>query len=95
MAGATRKGDKSTGHDMCAPVALTTGSSDVLINGLSAGRVGDTYQSHGCLVHPGHSDTIISGSSTVFINGKPAARIGDSVSNGSSVGEGSTNVFIG
>jgi len=95
MPSATRLGDSNTGHDMCAPVPLVTASSDVLINGLGAGRVGDSYASHGCLVHPGHSDTISAGSSSVFINGRPAARVGDAVSIGGSVRDGSGDVIIG
>jgi len=67
----------------------------VSINGLGAGRVGDHYASHGCVVHPGHQDVIASGSGTVNINGRPAARVGDSVSIGGAVQDGSGNVFIG
>lgn len=95
MSSATRVGDMSTGHDMCAGTSLSTGSSSVLINGKGAGRVGDTYAPHGCLEHSTHSDRISSGSSSVFINGVPAARVGDSVSIGGSVASGSPNVFIG
>lgn len=95
MSNATRLGDKDTGHDACGPTALITASTDVFINGKGAGRVGDSYAAHGCVVHPSHSGTIASGSSTVFINGKPSGRIGDSVSCGGNVAEGSVNVFIG
>lgn len=92
---ATRRGDNCTGHDGCPAVPLVEASDDVIINGQGAGRVGDHYSSHGCIVHPGHQDVIAAGSSTVFINGKPAARVGDSVSIGGSVQDGSGNVFIG
>lgn len=95
MPAATRVTDLNTGHDLCPPVALATGSSDVIINGLSAGRLGDSYNPHGCINHPSHVGKISSGSSTVSINGKPAARIGDSVSCGGSVAQGSNNVIIG
>nr|DAG77000.1 MAG TPA: Baseplate wedge protein [Caudoviricetes sp.] len=95
MSQATRLGDKDTGHDACPPTGLITASSDVLINGMGAARVGDIYAPHGCSVHAAHSGAISSGSSTVFINGKPAARVGDSVSCGGAVAEGSPNVFIG
>ena len=77
---ATRQGDCCTGHDACPPAPLVEYSSDVKINGLGAGRVGDHYASHG---------------SSVFINGRPAARIGDAVSIGGSVQDGSGDVFIG
>lgn len=95
MPNATRLGDMDTGHDACAPTALISASSNVIINGKGAGRVGDSYAAHGCVVHPSHSGTIASGSTTVFINGKPAGRIGDSVSCGGSVAEGSSDVIVG
>lgn len=95
MPAATRLNDNCTGHDACPSVPLVEGSQNVFTNGLPAGRVGDHYYSHGCVVHPGHQDVIAAGSGTVFINGKPAARVGDSVSIGGSVQDGSGNVFIG
>lgn len=95
MSKATILGDLNTGHDSCPPVALVTGSLNVFINGRAAGRVGDSYDSHGCHVHPSHVGKISKGSSSVFINGEPAGRIGDPVSCGGSVAEGSVNVFIG
>lgn len=95
MPSATRKGDLCTGHDACGAVPLVGCSSDVFINGCGAGRVGDKYASHGCIVHPGHQDNIASGSSTVFINGIPAGRVGDPVSIGGNVAQGSGDVFIG
>ncbi len=95
MPAATRKGDNCTGHDICPAVPLVEGSPNVFINGQPAGRVGDHYASHGCVVHPGHQDVIAAGSGSVFINGKPAARVGDSVSIGGTVQNGSGDVFIG
>lgn len=95
MPAATRQGDNCTGHDACAPTPLAEGSPNVFINGKPAGRVGDHYASHGCIVHSSHQDVITTGSSTVFINGRPAARIGDAVSIGGAVQDGSGNVFIG
>lgn len=95
MSNATRLRDMDTGHDSCPPTALVSASPDVFINGKGAGRIGDSYASHGCRDHSIHSGNISSGSSTVMINGKPAARIGDSVSCGGSVMEGSSDVFIG
>ena len=52
--------------------AIATGSSNVLIGGRPAARVGDTVM---CALHgPG---VISLGSFTVLINGMPAARMGD------------------
>lgn len=95
MAGATRLGDKSTGHDDCAPSALVTASGNVFINGKGAGRVTDQYAPHGCPAHPSHQDSISAGSATVFINGLQAARIGDAATLAGTVAQGSGNVFIG
>lgn len=92
---ATRRGDACTGHDDCPPVPLAECSPNVNINRRGAGRVGDHYTFHSCLVHPGHSDVIAAGSSSVFINSRPAGRVGDAVSIGGSVQEGSGDVFIG
>lgn len=95
MPAATRKGDNCTGHDACPAVPLAEGSPNVFTNGRPAGRVGDDYAPHGCLIHSLHPDHIAVGSSTVFINGRPAARIGDAVLLAGSVRDGSGNVFIG
>lgn len=95
MAAQTRVGDLNTGHDNCPPVALGSGSPDVLINGKAAGRVGDPYTAHSCDDHGSHVGTISSGSSTVFINGRPAGRVGDAVSCGGTVAQGSDNVDVG
>lgn len=95
MPNATILGDNDTGHDACAPTALISASSNVIINGKGAGRVGDSYAAHGCIVHSPHSGVIANGSGTVFINDKAAGRIGDSVSCGGSVAEGSGDVVIG
>lgn len=95
MPAVTRLGDLDTGHDACGPTALNSGSGNVYVNGKKVGRVNDTYDPHGCVVHPPHSGVIASGSDTVFINGIPVGRIGDPVSCGGSVAEGSGNVFAG
>lgn len=92
---ATRKGDCCTGHDDCPPVPLVECSPDVTVNDRGAGRVGDRYALHGCVVHSAHPDHIRTGSASVFINGKSAGRTGDSVSIGGAVRDGSEDVFIG
>lgn len=95
MPKATRLYDKNTGHDICPAIGLETGSPNVFINGLNAGRKTDTYKLHGCPAHPPHADKIIGGSSSVFINGLPAGRVGDTVVLSGTVMEGSYNVIIG
>ena len=95
MPAVTRVGDNNTGHDACPPTALSSGSPNVNINGIPAGRVGDPYIPHGCPAHVPHVGNIASGAPHVFINGKAAGRIGDPVSCGGSVAVGSPNVNIG
>lgn len=92
---ATRLGDTDTGHDACPGTVLVSASTDVIINGKGAGRVGDSYSPHGCIVHPSHTAHIISGSSTVIINGLAAARVGDAIDCGGTVATGSPDVIIG
>lgn len=94
MPAVTRIGDRSTGHDACSPVPLATGSADVFVNGVGAGRIGDQYNAHGCDAHASHRDTISDGSASVFVNGIGAGRIGDRISTGGSVAQGSSDVFM-
>ncbi|MEH6578925.1 MAG: type VI secretion system PAAR protein [Amphritea sp.] len=95
MPKAARLGDIASGHGCFPPTPITSGSGDVLINGIPAARVGDSVAPHGCKDCPPHGRNIAAGSATVFINGKPAARLGDAISCGGSVNAGSGNVFIG
>lgn len=95
MPAATRIYDNCSGHDACPPRPLIEGSPNVFTNNRNAGRVGDNYTTHSCIEHPPHGGIIASGSHTVFINGRQAGRIGDPVSCGSTVAQGSNNVFIG
>lgn len=91
MPSVTRQGDTSSGHGGFPPVPLSSGSSNVFVNGTPCGRQSDSYPSHtdGTETHAG---SISGGSSTVFVNGLPIARVGDSVSCGGTVSVGSPNV---
>ncbi|MEH6578481.1 MAG: PAAR domain-containing protein [Amphritea sp.] len=95
MPKAARLGDSASGHGCFPPTQITSGSGDVLINGLPAARVGDSAAPHGCKDCPPHGRTLVAGSASVFINGKPAVRVGDALSCGGVVISGSPNVFIG
>lgn len=92
---AGRLGDIGSNHGAYPPTPITSGSSDVLINGKPAARVGDSLAPHKKPKSPMHGRTIASGSSSVFINGKPAATVGSSISCGGTVIIGSGNVSIG
>ncbi|HFQ5256847.1 TPA: PAAR domain-containing protein [Vibrio vulnificus] len=80
---------KKTGKIPHVGGPITTGSSNVMINGVPAARKGDS------MVCVGPPDSIKQGSSSVFINGKPAARMFDATNHGGVIIGGSTNVFIG
>ena len=68
---------------------MPPGSTNVLIGGMPAARVGDMATCSG------PPDTIIMGSSTVMINNMPAARMGDSTAHGGSIVAGCATVMIG
>jgi len=68
---------------------MPPGSTNVLIGGMPAARVGDMA------ICSGPPDTIIMGSSTVMINNMPAARMGDSTAHGGSIVAGCATVMIG
>lgn len=67
----------------------------MFVNGIAAHRQGDSWAVH-CDPSPScHPGTAASGSSTVFCNGRQLMRIGDPVDCGSTVAQGSSNVFAG
>lgn len=95
MPAAARKGDAGIPH--CSGYVIATASSDVIINGRGAARIGDTSTVH---LRPGkkcppHVASIVSGSSTVIINGRPAATVGSRLSMCTAVATGSSDVIIG
>ncbi|MEM0325112.1 MAG: PAAR domain-containing protein [Candidatus Aenigmatarchaeota archaeon] len=93
-AAVVRLGDSCSGHG-CFPARNNDqGSPNVFVNGKPAHRVGDHWVTHCCLASC-HDGTASSGSGTVFVNGKPICRVGDSVSCGSTMAQGSPNVFAG
>jgi uncharacterized Zn-binding protein involved in type VI secretion len=69
----------------CPSGTVTSGGSDVTVEGKQAGRAGDGA---GC------AGTITEGSPDVFINGKPAAVQGSKTGCGGAVASGATGVFV-
>lgn len=61
MPAVTRVGDNNTGHDACPPTALSSGSPNVFVNGIPAGRIGDPVSCGG---------SVAVGSPNVFIGNK-------------------------
>ena len=69
------------------PIAV--GSTNVIICGMPAARVGDTA------ICVGPPDRIAKGSSSVIINNRPAARMGDRTAHGGVIVSGMPTVLIG
>ncbi len=96
MPGVVRLNDKCSGHGCWPPRPNNQASADVLVNGKGWHRVGDHWMAHTCpLIPETHDSVAATGSGTVFVNGKSACRIGDAVACGSTMVEGSGNVFAG
>lgn len=95
MPAQVRKGvDKCSGHGGFGARVSDGGSPNVFANGIAVVRVTDHWIDHndGSNTHDGTSST---GSATVFANGLAKCRVGDSVSCGSTMSEGSPDVFVG
>lgn len=68
---------------------LITGSPNVLTNGKSVCRLGDTYA---CPQHG--NNPIVSASTNVNANDKGVARVGDATSCGATITSGSPDTFV-
>jgi len=90
MTAVTRLGDLCSGHGVCSPRPSTSGSPDVFANSKPVHRQHDLWGQH-CL----HTSELSGGSSTVFVNSRPLGRVGDTIACGSTVANGSPNVFSG
>lgn len=96
MPAVSRLGDNCTGHGCWPPRPSTGASPNVRVNGIAAHRQGDAWAPHTCPTIPEtHASVLAAGSTTVRVNGKQLARIGDPVGCGSTVAQGSANVFAG
>ncbi len=90
----SRKSDLGGEHGAWVPSPAIEGSSNVIVEGLPAARLGDAVSPH---VKPGsapHPRKIAGGSPSVFINGRPAARIGDAIDCGGVMIGGSGTVIL-
>lgn len=89
-----RLGDKSLGHSPgFPPTPSIKASTDVMVNGKGAVRVGDKYQIH-CSGSSCHIGSALSGS-TVKVNGLSVHRTGDPIDCGDKAGIGSPTVKAG
>ena len=94
MPAITRLGDQCTGHGCFPARPNTSAAASVFINGIAVHRVGDAWGTH-CCGPACHASVLAEGSSSVFAEGQAVGRIGDPVACGSSVAEGSANVYAG
>ncbi len=95
MPAVSRLDDQCTGHGAFPPRASTSASPDVFVNGIAVHRQGDSWAVH-CDPSPScHGSALAMGSGSVFVNGLPIARVGDPVACGSSIAQGSPDVFAG
>lgn len=92
MPSAVRLGDRTTGHGCWPPTQLASASSNVIINGIGAVRLGDNIVPHCCVSC--HDGVQSSASPNVIVNGNVIARVGDNISCGDSNAEGSPNVIV-
>lgn len=91
-----RKGDMSSGHDLCPGVPIVGNvSSDVMINGKPVALDGSVFAPHGCIAHTPHSGIVIAQDRGVKINGRNVACVGDAESCGGTIVTGSPDVSIG
>jgi uncharacterized Zn-binding protein involved in type VI secretion len=96
MPAQARVGDPGIPH--CSPYTIMTGSTDVIVNGKAAARMGDMSTPHlrpGGKFCPPHVAPIMFGSMSVLINGKPAARVGDPLTDCTVIALGSFDVITG
>lgn len=91
-----RLGDQCTGHpNGFPPRPNIEGSDTVFVNGIPIHRQSDKWAVH-CNSTPScHDGVLASGSSTVFSSNLQVGRVSDPVACGSTVAEGSPDVFAG
>lgn len=94
MSGVVRLGDICTGHGAFPPRKVDSASSNVVVNGKGAVRLGDHWVTH-CSPASCHDSTSSKGSSTVFVNGKPLVRKSDAIACGSKANTCSSDVISG
>lgn len=96
MPAVTRLGDLSTPDPCGAPArGNDVASPNVFVNSKKVHRKTDGWIDHACPASAPHDATTTGGSSTVFVNGLAITRVGDSISCGSTIAQGSADVFAG
>lgn len=94
MTNVSRLGDLSTSDPCGAPPRGSAGAStNVFANSIRVHRKDDAWQPHACPASPPHGATTTGGSPDVYVNAKQVARVNDTISCGSTIAQGSPNVF--
>ena len=95
MPAVTRLGDRCTGHGAFGARENDSAASTVYANNIAVHRSGDHWVTHCDSTPTCHDSTTSGGSDTVWVENRKIARIGDHVACGSSIAQGSGNVFAG
>ncbi len=95
MPQAARTTDPISPHSPCSPGQCGVGSSNVIIQGLQAYRVGDSTMPHQVPPLCGlHVKKLVEGSHNVIVNNQPAGRVNDGHECGIVVVSGASKVII-
>ncbi|APU02194.1 phospholipase [Aeromonas phage Riv-10] len=86
----------TTGHDTYPPTRIRATQGKVFVDGIHVVVAGDTIVPHTNTVEPydTHSGYVIPTTSKIYVGGKPAASIGDPTSDGDTIAQSSSKVFI-
>jgi len=95
MPAVARLGDACTGHGCYPPRQNVEGSSNVFVNGIACHAEGDAWIPHGCGVCTPHGGSAGTTGKKVYVNGDEISTVGTPVDCGSTIAEGSSNVFAG
>jgi uncharacterized Zn-binding protein involved in type VI secretion len=88
--------DLSLEHDHCPARRFATSSPRAFAEGFHITRQGDSFEPHGCSVHPPHSAVVGYGWQTVLVDQRPVACVTATVTCASNrVGTGRPSVLVG
>lgn len=93
-AAVARIGDPAIGHPSYDQTAITSGSGNVMAEGIGVARVGDTCSTH-TDGNSSHAPSLAGGSGTVMVNGVPMCRVGDMTDCSSAILSGAGTVYAG
>ena len=96
MPAVARLGDICTGHGWWPSRPSVEGCNSVFVNNIPVHCEGHAWAAHTCPSLPEtHGGVLVSGWNNVYCENKKIGYVGASISCGSSVASGSSNVFVG